>query len=249
MPSCCLQALVLRVKLPGVASATAVQLDVSSKGLQLEVPGKYVLQVQLQHSVKDQQGTAKFDKEKQQLTITLPVIQPDMTNHLTVQRQEDVELPETPALQQSQYQLQQVHHQAQDKEETEQAIQQQAIVAEASGSNGHTVTEDILEAATAEVEPSTPCASGTGIAAVITVVGDAEQADKTANQLLWEQLHTRSDIEQSQQDQQVVCAMQAPLQQQQAKAGVTAAPPPSETHSMILKPRLQSRKVTVGMLD
>jgi hypothetical protein len=67
---------VVRVSLPGVCSAAGVELAVTAEAVRLEVPGKYLLQLPLSHSVHESQGTAKFITAKQQLVLTLPVVQP-----------------------------------------------------------------------------------------------------------------------------------------------------------------------------
>lgn len=67
------QALVVRIALPGLKSAAGVVLDVSSSSLQVLVQGRYKLQTDLPYAVEDEQGTAKFEKQKQQLVVTLPV--------------------------------------------------------------------------------------------------------------------------------------------------------------------------------
>ncbi|KAF6266499.1 pre-RNA processing PIH1/Nop17-domain-containing protein [Scenedesmus sp. NREL 46B-D3] len=68
--------LVVRMQLPGVDSSAAVQLDISSHELHVHVPAKYLLDLgpaQLRHTLLPDKGSARFDKTKQQLTVTLAV--------------------------------------------------------------------------------------------------------------------------------------------------------------------------------
>ncbi|KAJ3293892.1 Protein kintoun [Borealophlyctis nickersoniae] len=67
-------ALVIRIELPGVSSAAPVDLDTSEKTLELKVSDKFNLNLQLPFPVYHEKGTAKFDKTKQSLTVTLPVV-------------------------------------------------------------------------------------------------------------------------------------------------------------------------------
>lgn len=66
----------MRVDLPGVRSAAAVALDVSSNAVALDVPGAYALRLALPHAVREAHASAAFNVSKQQLTLTLPVLQP-----------------------------------------------------------------------------------------------------------------------------------------------------------------------------
>ncbi|GLC36093.1 hypothetical protein PLESTB_001381400 [Pleodorina starrii] len=68
--------LLIRVTLPEVASAAAVDLDVGQRRLTIKVPGKYLLDIVLPYAVDDDKGKAKFDKARKQLEITLPVVPP-----------------------------------------------------------------------------------------------------------------------------------------------------------------------------
>jgi len=62
------------VQLPGVASASQVQIDVSSDSVELCVPQKYLLNVKFQYQVQVDRSTAKFNKAKQQLELALPTV-------------------------------------------------------------------------------------------------------------------------------------------------------------------------------
>jgi hypothetical protein len=70
------QALVVRVHLPGVSLVAGVELSLTADHVALEVPGKYQLQLPLRLKVLDQQASAKFLTSKQQLVLTLPVAPP-----------------------------------------------------------------------------------------------------------------------------------------------------------------------------
>ncbi|KAJ3043657.1 Protein kintoun [Rhizophlyctis rosea] len=67
-------AVVVKIELPGVSSAASVTLDTGDKTLDLHVPGKYKLHLPLPFPVLHEKGTAKFDKTKQTLAVTLPVV-------------------------------------------------------------------------------------------------------------------------------------------------------------------------------
>ncbi|GLI65377.1 hypothetical protein VaNZ11_008931 [Volvox africanus] len=68
--------LLVRVTLPGVASAAGVDLDVGERRLTLKVPGQYHLDAPLPYVVEENKGKAKFDKASKKLEITLPVVPP-----------------------------------------------------------------------------------------------------------------------------------------------------------------------------
>ena len=51
-----------------------MDLDISESDLILSVPNKYLMDIKLPFPVLDQEGTAKFDKMKRELTVVLPVI-------------------------------------------------------------------------------------------------------------------------------------------------------------------------------
>lgn len=68
--------LVVRVWLPGMSSAAGVDLQVDAGRLQLAVPGRYKLEAVLPYPVDGARGAAKFDKAKQCLNVTVPVLPP-----------------------------------------------------------------------------------------------------------------------------------------------------------------------------
>ena len=66
----------VRIELPEVAKVSEVELDIGAERLQLAVTGKYKLDLQLPHTVKDEEAGAKFDKKARVLTVTLPLASP-----------------------------------------------------------------------------------------------------------------------------------------------------------------------------
>mmetsp|Transcript_19984 Transcript_19984/g.43576 ORF Transcript_19984/g.43576 Transcript_19984/m.43576 type:complete len:633 (+) Transcript_19984:162-2060(+) len=72
----CPKDLVVRVQLPAVASATALELNVGPRSFAVSVPGKFLLDTPLPFTVDDSKGRAKFDKARQQLEVVLPVVPP-----------------------------------------------------------------------------------------------------------------------------------------------------------------------------
>ncbi len=68
-------ALVVDIFLPMIKSAGNVDLDIFEKKITLvtEKPAKYKLDLNLPYPIDDENGSAKFDKSKGKLTITLPV--------------------------------------------------------------------------------------------------------------------------------------------------------------------------------
>ena len=69
--------LVVEICLTGLASAKAVDLDVTERGLTLEcaehVEPRYRLEIDLSYPVSEHEGVAKFDKSTGCLAVTLPV--------------------------------------------------------------------------------------------------------------------------------------------------------------------------------
>ena len=71
------KALVVRVRLPRCGGTIkGVDLDINERVVALHAPGKYRLDFELPYEVDDAKGQAKFDKSKDLLTITLPVVPP-----------------------------------------------------------------------------------------------------------------------------------------------------------------------------
>lgn len=68
--------LVVTIDLPLLNTTNDANLDVTNKRIRLlsEKPAKYRLDINLPYDVKEENGTAKFDKAKRQLIITLPVV-------------------------------------------------------------------------------------------------------------------------------------------------------------------------------
>ncbi|XP_005097915.2 protein kintoun [Aplysia californica] len=75
-PSTRPKALVVKIELPLLKSAAQASLDIFEKRLLLESvsPAAYKLDLALPFPVNDDEGSAKFDKSKRTLTVTLPVI-------------------------------------------------------------------------------------------------------------------------------------------------------------------------------
>lgn len=68
--------LVVTIELPMLTTSGEANLDVTSKRLFLcsEKPAKYRLDIPLPYAVSEERGSAKFDKSKRQLIVTLPVV-------------------------------------------------------------------------------------------------------------------------------------------------------------------------------
>ncbi|KAJ3410585.1 hypothetical protein HDV05_003622 [Chytridiales sp. JEL 0842] len=65
--------LIIKISLPELTSAAAVDLDVQETYLELKVEGKYELKVPFQFPVDFENGDAKFDKTKRELVVRVPV--------------------------------------------------------------------------------------------------------------------------------------------------------------------------------
>ena len=66
--------LCIKVELPELSSAAEIDLDITERQLELSHEGVgYKLHVQLPYPVMYDQGSAKFDKAKKVLSITVPV--------------------------------------------------------------------------------------------------------------------------------------------------------------------------------
>lgn len=74
--------LIIEINLPLLSSTSDCTLDVQEKLLTLisEKPAKYKLNIPLPYSVNDLSGSAKFDKSKSKLIVTLPVIRKNLTS-------------------------------------------------------------------------------------------------------------------------------------------------------------------------
>lgn len=82
--------LVVTIDLPLLNTTNDVNLDVTNKRIHLtsEKPAKYRLDISLPYDVKEDVGSAKFDKSKRQLVVTLPVV-PEKRIRLTDFQRED----------------------------------------------------------------------------------------------------------------------------------------------------------------
>lgn len=69
----CCESLVYKIKLPGVDSIEMISLDVTKNTLRISTP-KNRLAMYLPHEVKDKDGNAKWDSDKGELELTLPII-------------------------------------------------------------------------------------------------------------------------------------------------------------------------------
>ncbi|CAG5115869.1 unnamed protein product [Candidula unifasciata] len=76
--STCPKELVIKIELPLLNSAAQASLDIFEKKLILESvsPAAYKLDLSLPYQVNEDEGSAKFDKSKRTLTVTLPVVPP-----------------------------------------------------------------------------------------------------------------------------------------------------------------------------
>jgi dynein assembly factor 2 len=68
--------LVVRIELPKLDSAKDIDLDVQEMTLDLHVPSRYRLHLDLPFPVLQDEANAKFDKQKRILILTIPVLQP-----------------------------------------------------------------------------------------------------------------------------------------------------------------------------
>lgn len=65
----------MQVELPELSSASEIDLDITERRLELAHSGAgYELRLALPYEVLSDQGSAKFDKAKKLLTVTLPVV-------------------------------------------------------------------------------------------------------------------------------------------------------------------------------
>lgn len=68
--------LIVNIELPLLQSADTISLDVLRKEIKLQCdqPAKYKLELSLPYEIDENSGSAKFDKNKRKLVLTLPVI-------------------------------------------------------------------------------------------------------------------------------------------------------------------------------
>jgi len=64
----------LVVELPTVKKSSEIKMEVTSNNVVLEVESKFYLDMPLPYEVQEANGSAKFDKAKQTLTLELPVV-------------------------------------------------------------------------------------------------------------------------------------------------------------------------------
>ncbi|CAJ1331555.1 unnamed protein product [Effrenium voratum] len=64
----------LVVELPTVKKSSDIKMEVTNDNVVIEVEGKFYLDMPWPYEVQDSQGSAKFDKAKQTLTLELPVV-------------------------------------------------------------------------------------------------------------------------------------------------------------------------------
>ncbi|ESO83338.1 hypothetical protein LOTGIDRAFT_236638 [Lottia gigantea] len=64
----------IRIYLPDVTSVVECELDISEEELELVVPEKYKLKMQLVNKVDDEHSTAKFIKQTHCLVVTMPIL-------------------------------------------------------------------------------------------------------------------------------------------------------------------------------
>merc|ERR1712232_80844 len=73
----CCEDLVIKVKLPSVDSIDMISLDVTKNTLRISTP-KNRLAMYLPHEVKETEGNAKWDSDKTELQLTLPILHNDV---------------------------------------------------------------------------------------------------------------------------------------------------------------------------
>jgi hypothetical protein len=69
-----IDALCIRFSLPGVSSVQDIDLDTTTRSASLHVPRLYKICIDLPVSVDYDNGNAKFDKKKSELTVVLPIL-------------------------------------------------------------------------------------------------------------------------------------------------------------------------------
>jgi len=77
----CCEDLVIKIKLPGVDSLDMISLDVTKNTLRVSTP-KERLAMYLPTEVKDKDGNAKWDSDRDTLELTLPIIHNDVWNEV-----------------------------------------------------------------------------------------------------------------------------------------------------------------------
>lgn len=105
--------LVVKIELPKHQSAKGMDLDVSSKMIKLLVPSYELLEVTLPFEVLESKGNAKFDKQRHQLHIILPVCPPEPSSCIPF-----VEEPSTSPCEQQEEECTPVQEPTKEKTET-----------------------------------------------------------------------------------------------------------------------------------
>lgn len=221
-----LQAVVVKVDMPGVETAAGLHLHVGSDAVHLEAPGKYILDltaVQLKHAVLPDKGSAKFDKHKQQLTLTLEVVPKERLEQ------------QTPGASKTQGRLHQQHEQA-------------TPCGSASGSSCDVSSDTVCTAGPGDIDerPGSPSTSNTADDAH-AFVRRIKAASKTANQLRWEQLHSTLDRQAFAEQQEGAVHPHSP--QQVLQQGQQQQQQRPEARAAVLKPRLLSGQIDAADLD
>lgn len=243
LPFQILQALIVRVDLPGVETAAVIQLDLTADSVCLEVESKYMLQLPLKYSIKEEQASAKFDVRKHQMTLTLPVLQQQQQQAAAAQHQ----------LQQAEKQQHNAELQPQPVGEPAPATEQPEPFdnGDSSSSTEQTGTASpprSQESPTALTQPDEPAAAPTQPDS--TAQADAH-AGKTQNQLLWESLHTTPAGDCCEQpaashregDSSATSAQVSDAGQQQEDPQPVQAVPVALSKAAPLRPRLSSSRV------
>jgi hypothetical protein len=212
-----------------VESPAALQLDNDAQELHVHVPGKYLLNLgpaQLRYSLLPDKGSAKFDKNKQQLAVTLAVAPPPAPQRQVQQQQQQQQatLAADAHLVEAQAEVQQVQQLEVPQQEQKQQQQQQ---------QQHTAQHGPDQA---QVEKSIPAADAT-VVLTRQPAGD-QAASKTTAQAQWDEVHQSLDKQQQRQQQQ--------QQQQEHDDGSKAAAKVAQQQAQrpLVKPRLLSRRLS-----
>jgi dynein assembly factor 2 len=248
----CLQALVVRVGLPGVNSVAAIELTIAAQVVTLEVPGKYKLQLPLRYKIYEQQATAKFLTSKQQLVLTLPVVPP--TAEQLSQKREQHQQEELEVAHQAEQQCEQQDPQQQLDAAAGQTDPAAApsLVVEKPPKNADNSTQQVSSAGSAPDDEAGTSGAEQALPAIPTAGAQVQDAAvKTANQLAWEQLHGNlKAAEAGGSVQQEGQSMEAAGQQVQPAGGMQPKPDeqqpcpvPAAAKAASIQPRLSSRRV------
>jgi dynein assembly factor 2 len=249
-----LQALVVRVDLPGVNSVAAIDLTMAAQGVTLEVPGKYKLQLPLRYKVNEQQATAKFLTSKQQLVLTLPVIPPKAEQLSQQQQQHQHQQQDVGVAQQADHQckqhgpLQQLNTTAGHSDTTLTS----SLVVEVPPGNASSNTQQASSTDSAAGDQAGAASTEQALPAISPAGAQGQDAAvKTANQLMWEQLHGNSNaaeagssVQQGGQGVQAAAQQALPAGGEQPKSDQQQpCAVPTAAKAASIRPRLSSRRV------